>query len=361
MKLAIIIGTRPELIRLTCIIKTARQYFDVHLLHTGQNYDPHLKDVFLTEFGIDKCTMANWVGSDLGETVGNVIRESYRWLQKLQPDALLLLGDTNSCLSAYSAKRLKIPIFHIEAGNRCFDQNLPEEVNRSIIDHISDVNLCYTEHARRNLIAEGLKPQFTFVIGSPMPEVIASMCNQIKSSKALDDLNLLEKKYILVSAHREENVDNPDKLNQLIHSLESMQQYFQMPIIVSLHPRTKARLNGRTLSEQIRLCPPFKYSDYCCLQQRALFVASDSGTLTEESSILGFKAVLLRDSTEHPEGVDKGTIVLGTVNWSDLKRSIDLCLANAVPNIFEYNNVAQSVCNLISGYTPIVNKYIWFK
>lgn len=358
MKLAIIVGTRPELIRLTSIIDYARKHFEVKLLHTGQNYDPNLKDVFFSEFGIVDCEFVNWVGSNPAETVGNVISNSYAWLSKHKPDALLILGDTNSCMSAYSAKRLKIPVFHIEAGNRCFDQNLPEEVNRKMIDHISDVNMCYTEHARRNLLAEGLQSKYTFVIGSPMPEVVKAMSSKIDQSDILEQLSIEKSKYILVSFHREENVDNPTKLEQLLDSLNHMADTYNMPIIVSTHPRTRPKITVQ-LDERIRLCQPFKYSDYCCLQINALFVASDSGTLAEEASILGFKAISLRDSTEHPEAIDAGTMVLGTTKWSDLQTSIGL--ANQPHNIYGHCNVAQTVCSIISGYTPIINKYVWFK
>ena len=358
MKLAIIVGTRPEVIRLSAIIEAAQKQFDVHLIHTGQNYDPNLKDVFFEEFGIKNCQFANWVGENPGETVGTVISKSYEWLKELKPDALLLLGDTNSCLSAYSAKRLKIPVFHIEAGNRCFNENVPEEINRRIIDHISDVNMCYTEHARRNLINEGLVKN-VFVVGSPMSQVIANMEKNITRSTILQSLNLQVRKYILVSTHREENVDL--HLDTLLDSLKCMCEHYDVSVIVSLHPRTKALMGERTLDPRIKLCKPFKYSDYCKLQKSALVVVSDSGTLTEEASILGFRAVLMRDSTEHPEGVDHGSIVLGTIEWQNLKRAIDLALSSTIRNIYPYTRTSQAVCNIISGYTPIVNKYVWYK
>lgn len=358
MKLAIIVGTRPELIRLTMTIMEARKHFDVKLLHTGQNYDPNLKDVFLNEFGITDCESVNWVGSNSCDTVGKVISRGYEWLNHHKPDALLILGDTNSCMVAYAAKRLKIPIFHMEAGNRCFDQNLPEEVNRKMIDHISDVNICYTEHARRNLLAEGLPAKYTFVVGSPMAEVIRHMSSQIDCSNILEQLGISKNKYILVSFHREENVDNPTKLAQLLGSLNCMAAEYDVPIIMSTHPRTRNKITIQ-LDSRIRLCQPFKYSDYCYLQVNALFVASDSGTLAEEASILGFRAVSLRDSTEHPEAIDAGTMVLGTTKWSDL--SISINLSRQPEDVYGYSPVAQTVCSIISGYTPIINKYVWFK
>ena len=370
LKLVIVVGTRPEIIRLAETIKCACKMFDVVLIHTGQNYDKTLKDVFMDELGLSENSDLEYkeidcVGENLGHTVGNVIRNSYELFSEIKPDALLILGDTNSCLSAYSAKRLKIPIFHMEAGNRCFDPNVPEEVNRMMIDRLSDINICYTEHARRNLIAEGMKPAYTFVVGSPMPEVIDKMYEKIEASDVLERLSLERKKYILISSHREENVDNPIKFQALVDSITKIAETYNKPVIITTHPRLRKKIeeNGIRFPDSVTLSDPFGFTDYCWLQMNSFFVASDSGTLTEESNYLNFPAVLIRDSTEHPEGIDAGTIVLGTVHWDSLQNSIETLLESKSnpDSIYPYAKVSEIVCKIISGYTPIVNKFLWMK
>lgn len=366
LNLAIVVGTRPEIIRLSSIIKCARTHFNVTLIHTGQNYDPNLSDVFFTDLSLDKPDVfLNCCRDNLGQAIGDIIAQSYNYFVEAKPDAVLILGDTNSCLCAYSAKRLKIPIFHVEAGNRCFDPNVPEEINRRIIDHISDINICYMEHARRNLLAEGIKSQYLFVVGSPMTEVINSISDQIESSDVLTRLNIEPRKYFVLSVHREENVNNSVKLGQIIDSIENLYKKYSLPIIMTVHPRTKKmlcnypdRLNG------VIFCEPFGIIDYCKLQKDSVCVISDSGTLTEESSIMNFKAVLLRDSTEHPEGIDNGTIMLGNVVWNHLETAIHMQINSPdKPLLPEYtaDNVSHKVCEIIGGYTSIINKFIWMK
>lgn len=367
MKLAIIVGTRPEIIRLSATIKLAKKYFETVLIHTGQNYDPKLNDVFFQDLELDSpdfylnCSIKN-----LGSTVGDIISKSYDLFLKIEPDAILILGDTNSCLCAYSAKRLKIPIFHVEAGNRCFDPNVPEEINRRLIDHISDINMCYMEHARRNLLQEGLKSQYTFVVGSPMTEVLESIKYKIENSKILEEFNLIPKEYFLLSIHREENVNNDKNFNNIIECIRMIDKTYNKKILISLHPRTRKILVEKniTFDCNVILSEPFGIIDYCHLQKNALCVISDSGTLTEESTMLGFPAVLLRNSTEHPEGVDAGGIILGDIQWSNLKINLDIAIKkDHWVNIQPYSdiNVSEKICKIISGYIGIVNKFIWMK
>jgi UDP-N-acetylglucosamine 2-epimerase (non-hydrolysing) len=367
MKLAIIIGTRPEIIRLSMTIKLAKKYFDTFLIHTGQNYDSNLNDIFFTDLELSSpdyyldCSRKN-----IGSTVGDIISKSYDLFLEIKPDAILILGDTNSCLCAYSAKRLKIPIFHVEAGNRCFDPNVPEEINRRLIDHIADINMCYMEHARKNLLYEGLKTQYTFVIGSPMTEVLNNISHKIQSSTILEKLSLQPKQYFLLSFHREENVNNDKNFSSIIDSINQIDNIYHKKIVISIHPRTKKILNEKNIifSDNIILSEPFGILDYCKLQTNSYCVISDSGTLTEESSILKFPAVLLRTSTEHPEGIDSGNIILGDIKWNNLKINIDMALEKNQWNILsEYVdiNVSQKICNIISGYTGIVNKFLWMK
>lgn len=367
MKLAIVIGTRPEIIRLSSTIRLARKCFETILIHTGQNYDPHLIDVFFKDLELDppdynlECSRDN-----LGVSIGDIIAKTYNLFIQIKPDAILVLGDTNSCLSAYSAKRLKIPIFHVEAGNRCFDPNVPEEINRRIIDHISDVNMCYMEHARRNLLQEGLKSQFTFVIGSPMREVINNISASINQSDVLKNLSLQPKQYFVLSVHREENVNNERKLPSIIDSIGHLVKKYDQKIIFTVHPRTRKVLTDKNinLGDHVVLSQPFGLIDYCQLQKNATCVISDSGTLTEESTILHFCAVLLRDSTEHPEGVDAGNIVIGDINWNYLETNVSLAITkNDWNTISDYEdiNVSQKICNIISGYVGIVNKFVWMK
>ncbi len=365
MKLAIIVGTRPEIIRLSSTIKRCCQIFDTHLIHTGQNYDFNLNEIFFRDLKINQpdyyldCSREN-----LGVTVGDIISKSYNLFLELKPDAILILGDTNSCLCAYSAKRLKIPIFHIEAGNRCFDPNVPEEINRKIIDHIADINVCYMEHARRNLLQEGLKSQYIFVIGSPMREVLNSIC--IESSNVLNDLNLKTKEYFVLSVHREENVNNEKNFLNIVDCINNITQLYGKKIIISVHPRTRKILTERKISfdENVILSEPFGLIDYCQLQKHAACLISDSGTLTEESSILKFPAVLLRNSTEHPEGIDAGNIMIGDIEWKNLKINIELAInKNYWTEIISYQdvNVSEKICNIISSYVGIVNKFLWMK
>jgi len=367
MKLIIIVGTRPEIIRLSVTIKQSRKYFETILVHTGQNYDFNLNDVFFKDLSISQpeyfldCSREN-----VGTTVGDIIAKSYKLFNEIKPDAILILGDTNSCLCAYSAKRLKIPIFHIEAGNRCFDPNVPEEINRRIIDHISDINMCYMEHARRNLLQEGLKSQYIFVVGSPMREVLNSISTDIDHSTILENLNLQPKEYFVLSIHREENLNNIQKFNNIINCIHKIIETYDKKIIFTVHPRTKKILSDRNIAfdDKVILSQPFGLIDYCKLQKNALCVISDSGTITEESTILQFPAILIRDSTEHPEGIDTGNIVVGNVNWDNLRTSLSIAITktswNRNPSYIDID-FSQKVCNIISGYVGIINKFIWMK
>lgn len=367
MKLTIIIGTRPEIIRLSATIKKAKQYFEVSVVHTGQNYDYELNKVFFKDLELDDPEYyLNCSTTNLGQTVGDVIAKSYELFTEIKPDAILILGDTNSCLCAYSAKRLKIPIFHCEAGNRCYDPNVPEEINRKIIDHLADVNMCYMEHARQNLLAENIKPQYTFVVGSPMTEVISNLTTKINSSNVLKTLNLTKNKYFVWSSHREENINNMINFNKMINSINNLALKYSLPVVFSIHPRTRKMIeqNNVVLNENIIMSKPFGVIDYCCLQQNALCVISDSGTITEESNILNFKSVLLRTSTEHPEGIDSGSITIGNIDWINLSASIAMCLNSddtQLLNCYEDDNFSDKVCKIIIGYTDIINKFVWNK
>lgn len=366
MKLAIVVGTRPELIRLSCIIHESKKYFDVILIHTGQNYDKNLCDIFLKDLDIKTDECINIVGNDLGETMGNAISKSYVLFQKIKPDCLLVLGDTNSSLCTISAKRLKIPIFHMEAGNRCFDQNVPEEINRKIIDHISDINLPYTEHARKNLLNEGIDSRYIFVTGSPMTEVIKKYTNNITSSKILEKLKISEKKYFVLSMHREENLDNNKKLTNLINSINIISEKYNLPIIFSVHPRTAKKLNAFKLNPLIKLIDPLGFFDYCKLQIGSICVISDSGTISEECSLLNFPAISIRDSTERPEGIDNGNLILAGNVSERLIESINIAtkIHNNKINIpYDYmmDNCSEKVIKIIQSYTQVVNKFIWFK
>ncbi len=367
MKLAIIVGTRPEIIRLSSTIKLARKYFETVLIHTGQNYDPNLNDVFFEDLELEPANFyLNCSRENLGATVGDIIAKSYNLFLEIKPDAILILGDTNSCLCAYSAKRLKIPIFHVEAGNRCFDPNVPEEINRRLIDHISDINMCYMEHARRNLLQEGLKSQYTFVIGSPMAEVLRSIKYKIQNSEILNNLNLVPHEYFLLSVHREENVNNEKNFDNIVECIRMIDATYHKKILISLHPRTRKILMEKNIifGENVILSEPFGIIDYCQLQKNSLCVISDSGTLTEESSMLEFPAVLLRNSTEHPEGIDAGGIILGDIKWSNLRVNLEIAMKkDQWINIDSYNddNVSEKICKIISGYSGIVNKFIWMK
>jgi len=367
LKLATIVGTRPELIKLSEVIKLADKYFDHVLIHTGQNYAHSLNDVFFE--GLELPAPDHYLdapGEHLGETIGNVISKSYKLLQEINPDAVLILGDTNSALSAISAKRLKIPIFHMEAGNRCFDENLPEEVNRRIVDHISDINLAYTEHARRYLLAENIKPEYVFVTGSPMPEVIN--VNAGKPTDVLERLQLEPEKYFLLSAHREENIDIEKNFFRLMNAINVLAEQYELPVIYSLHPRSEKFIeqHGFELHPLIKKVTPFGFNDYIALQQSAYCVISDSGTLAEESSILRFPAVSLRTSTERPEAVDKGSFVIGGISSETIPGAVDLAVSlrnNEIPDVPDYQdiNVSAKVIKIIQGYFKIINELVWRK
>ncbi|PEM53791.1 non-hydrolyzing UDP-N-acetylglucosamine 2-epimerase [Bacillus wiedmannii] len=371
LKVMTIVGTRPEIIRLSETIKKMDKYFDHILVHTGQNWDYTLNQVFFDELGIrEPDHYLNSVGDNLGETMGNIIAKSYELLVKEKPEALLILGDTNSALSAISAKRLKVPIFHMEAGNRCFDQNLPEEINRKIVDHISDVNLPYTEHARRYLISEGYRKEHIYVTGSPMTEVLKKYENEIKNSNVLDTLGLDKGKYILVSAHREENIDNEKNFMSLMSAINEIAEHYQMPVIYSTHPRSKNIIEKRefVFHPLVRNLKPFGFLDYNKLQLNAYCVLSDSGTVPEEASILGFPAVSIRTSTERPEALDKGGIILGGIKKEDVLQSVELCRDmwegnETVLPVIDYTdtNVSVKVIKIIQSYTKIVDKVIWGK
>lgn len=371
LKVMTILGTRPEIIRLSEVIKRCDLEFDHILVHTGQNYDYELNQIFFEELGLRAPDYyLNVVGKNLGETMGSVIAKSYDLIQKIKPDAVLILGDTNSALSAIAAKRLKTPIFHMEAGNRCWDWNVAEMTNRTIVDHISDINMPYSHYAYNNLMHEGLRKDRTHITGSPMLEVINAHRERIESSDILEKLHLEKGKYIIMSAHREENVDIPEKFDRLYPSLNQIADHYQMPVVFSVHPRTRKRFEQRgfVLSPYIREDKPFGFFEYCKLQENAFVVLSDSGTLTEESSIFDFPAVLIRTSTERQEGVLNGSIVVGGVDYDTImegiKRARDQHKAgNTLPIVPDYNvrDVSSRVVEIIKKYVSIVNKETWLK
>ena len=371
LKLMTIIGTRPEIIRLSACIKACDKYFDQVLVHTGQNWDHSLNQVFFEDLGLRAPDyFLESVGKNLGETMGNIIAKSFDIMQKVNPDALLILGDTNSALSAISAKRLKIPIFHMEAGNRCFDQNVPEEINRKIVDHISDINLPYTEHSRRYLISEGFRKEHIFVTGSPMQEVLKEHMGRINASKILKTLQLEAGKYILVSAHREENIDDEDNFMSLMTAINNIAERYQMPVIYSTHPRSLKYIEKRNFKFHplVQNLKPFGFLDYNKLQKYSFCVLSDSGTLSEESAMLDFVGILLRTSTERPEVLDKGTVVIGGITGDDVEQAIELSIAmknngEEVVLAPDYTdvNVSVKVVKIIQSYTKIINKFVWRK
>lgn len=371
LKVMTVVGTRPEIIRLSEVIKACDRYFDHILVHTGQNYDYTLNQVFFDDLGLRAPDhYLDSVGDHLGATVGNIIAKSYEVMLQEQPEALLILGDTNSALAAYSAKRLKIPIFHMEAGNRCFDQNVPEEINRKIVDHISDINLAYTEHSRRYLLSEGIRKDHVFVTGSPMAEVLHKNKVSIENSTVLDELNLEPDRYILVSAHREENVDNEQTFMSLMGAINFAAETYGMPVIYSTHPRSRKRIaeRGFEFHENVRMLKPFGFFQYNKLQMESFCVLSDSGTLSEESAMLGFPGILIRTSTERPEVLDKGTVIIGGVTERDIVQAIELARAmreNAEPVIlapdYQDENVSVKVIKILQSYTKIVNHVTWRK
>ena len=371
LKLMTVLGTRPEIIKMSEIIKASDKYFEHIIVHTGQNYDYKLNEVFFEELGLrEPDYYLNVVGKDLGETMGNVISKSYELMQKEKPDAVIVLGDTNSCLCVISAKRLKIPIFHMEAGNRCFDENLPEEINRRIVDVTSDVNLCYTEHARRYLNAAGVPKERTYVVGSPMAEVLSKNIEAINKSNVLEKLGLEKNKYILLSAHREENIDNEKNFFELMNAVNSMAQTYNMPVIYSTHPRSKKYIESRNFKFHplVRSLEPFGFYDYNNLQKNAFCVVSDSGTVPEEASYFRFPAVSIRTSTERPEALDKGNFIIGNIGTENVLQSVDMAVKMnengelGVPTSdYTDENVSTKVVKLIQSYTGIVNRMVWRK
>lgn len=375
LKVMTVVGTRPEVIRLSEVIKKCDKYFDQLLVHTGQNYDYSLNQVFFEDLKLrEPDYYLNSVGENLGETIGNIIAKSYELMAKVQPDALLILGDTNSCLSAISAKRLHIPIFHMEAGNRCFDECLPEETNRRIVDIISDVNLCYSEHARRYLNASGVAKERTYVTGSPMAEVLRANLKEIESSDVLERLGLEKKGYILLSAHREENIDTEANFISLFTSINNLAKKYDMPILYSCHPRSKKYLEARQfkLDERVRVHEPLGFHDYNNLQMNAFAVVSDSGTLPEESSFFtsigkSFPAICIRTSTERPEALDKACFVLAGISNNGVEQAVELAVAMnenndlGIPVAYYTEDVSNKVVKLIQSYTGIVNKMVWRK
>ena len=376
LKLLIIVGTRPEIIRLAAVINKCRKYFDCILAHTGQNYDYNLNGIFFRDLKLAEPEVyLNAVGDDLGATMGNIINSSYKLMVEIKPDAVLVLGDTNSCLSVIGAKRLHIPIFHMEAGNRCFDECLPEETNRRIVDIISDVNICYSEHARRYLNASGVAKERTYVSGSPMAEVLHENLADIEASDIHARLGLEKGKYILLSAHREENIDTEKNFTSLFTAINKMAEKYDMPILYSCHPRSRNRLaqSGFELDKRVIQHEPLGFHDYNCLQMNAFAVVSDSGTLPEESSFFtsvghSFPAVCIRTSTERPEALDKGCFILAGIDERSLLQAVDTAVdmvANGdngipVPNYTD-ENVSTKVVKLIQSYTGVVNKMVWRK
>ncbi len=378
IKLMIIVGTRPEIIRLSAVINKCRAYFDTVLVHTGQNYDYNLNGIFFKDLSLaDPDIYLNAVGDDLGETIGNIIALSYKKMVELKPDAVLVLGDTNSCLSVIGAKRLHIPIFHMEAGNRCKDECLPEETNRRIVDIISDVNLSYSEHARRYLAENGLPKERTFVTGSPMAEVLTNNLDAIKSSDILSKLGLERGRYILLSAHREENIDTEKNFNSLFNAVNKMAEKYDMPILYSCHPRSQKRLeaSGFKLDSRVIQHEPLGFHDYNCLQMNAFCVVSDSGTLPEESSFFAsinhpIPAVCIRTSTERPEAMEKACFILSGIDTNGLLQAVDTAVEMienennggvvSVPDYLDLN-VSDKVIKIIQSYVGVVNKMVWRK
>ena len=371
LKLMTILGTRPEIIKMSAIIKKCDRYFEHVLVHTGQNYDYTLNEVFFKDLGLrEPDYYLGVVGENIGQTMGNVGSKSYELMAQVSPDAVIVLGDTNSCLSIISAKRLKIPIFHMEAGNRCKDENLPEEVIRRIVDVTSDVNLCYSEHARRYILDSGVKPEYTYVVGSPMREVLDDNIEQINASDVLERLGLEENRYILLSAHREENIDIEANFFSLMNAVNAMAGKYDMPILYSCHPRSRKFIEQRGFRFDSRVIQsqPLGFHDYNHLQQHAFCVVSDSGTVPEEGSYFKFPAVSIRTSTERPEAMDKGVFTIGCITTEQVLQAVDLAVemhkngdyALNVP-AYDDSNVSMKVVKLIQSYTGIINKMVWRK
>lgn len=371
LKLMTVVGTRPEIIKMSAIIKKCDKYFEHTLVHTGQNYDYTLNEVFFKDLNLrEPDYYLGVVGENLGQTMGNVIARSYELMTEIKPDAVIVLGDTNSCLCVISAKRLKIPVFHMEAGNRCKDENLPEEVIRRIVDVTSDVNLCYSEHARRYILDSGVKPEYTFVVGSPTAEVLRGCLSQINESSILDQLSLKSGKYILLSIHREENIDIEANFFSLMSSINVMAETYNMPIIYSCHPRSKKNIDQKEFKfdSRVILSQPFGFFDYNKLQQQAFCVVSDSGTLPEESAFFHFPAISVRTSSERPEAIDKGVFTIGSVTSEQILQAVNMAVemnkegsfASEVPAYVD-DNVSTKVVKIIQSYTSIINKMVWKK
>lgn len=371
LKVMTILGTRPEIIRLSETIKACDRYFDHVLVHTGQNYDPRLNDIFFQDLDLRKPDYyLDCVGENLGATMGNILAKSYDVMLREKPDAVLVLGDTNSALSAICAKRLKTPIFHMEAGNRCWDWNVSEMINRKVVDAISDINLPYTENSRRYLLSEGIDGKTIFVTGSPMTEVLHKHMDQINNSTALEQLGLEKGKYILVSAHREENIDIEENFMSLMTAINNVAERYQMPVIYSTHPRSRKWIEKRNFqfNPLVRNLEPFGFFDYNHLQMNAYCVLSDSGTLSEESAILQFPGVLIRTSTERPEALDAGSVVIGGITTESIEQALDLSVAmfenkepDGFPRDYADENVSIKVVKLIQSYTDIVRRTVWLK
>jgi UDP-N-acetylglucosamine 2-epimerase (non-hydrolysing) len=366
-----IVGTRPEIIKLSRVIAELDKRTDHALVHSGQNYDYELNQVFFEQLQIRKPDhFLDAAGASAAQTIGNVIARSDPVLEKAQPDALLLLGDTNSCLAAISAKRRKIPVFHLEAGNRCFDERVPEEINRRIVDHVSDINLTYTEHARRYLLREGIRPETVIKVGSPMKEVLSHYRSGIHASKALADLELTPNRFFLVSAHREENVDSDENFADFLATLDAVRERYSLEIVVSTHPRTRKRLEalGRSVWDGVRFLRPLGFLDYVNLELQARCVISDSGTITEESSILGFPAVTIRQAHERPEGMDEGTLIMCGLKPARVVEAIDTVTAQHDAGVrprlvgdYDVPNVSAKVVRIILSYADYVNRTVWFR
>jgi len=366
MKVMTIVGTRPEIIKLSAVIPELDKFTEHVLVHTGQNYDYELNEIFFDGMGIRKPDIfMEAAGKDAAETIGNVIIKSDELFKEHKPDAVLLYGDTNSCLAVISAKRNKIPVFHMEAGNRCFDQRVPEELNRKVVDHLSDINLTITEHARRYLIAEGIPAETVMKIGSNMKEVLANNKQKIDESKALEQLGLTQKEYFLLSVHREENVDNEKNFRDLIESINAICETYQYPVIFSVHPRTQKLIDktGVKLHELVRTMKPLGFADYIHLQQNAFCVISDSGTIAEESSLLGFPAITVRQAHERPEGMDEGVLIMTGLEKDTILDSIKVVTSERMPVVKDYDadKVAQKVVRIILSYTGYVNRTVWKK
>lgn len=373
MKVMTIVGTRPELIKLSCVIAELDKNFDHLLVHTGQNFDYELNQIFFDDMGIRKPNFfMEAAGGSAAETIGNVIVRTDQLIGQETPDALLIYGDTNSCLAVISAKRRKIPIFHMEAGNRCFDLRVPEEINRKIVDHLSDVNMVISEHARRYLIGEGIRPDSIIKVGSSMAEVLQRQTEKIENSTVLGRLSLQREKFFVASLHREENVDHPQKLSDLITALDAIAEKYQWPVVLSLHPRTEKSMSSRGLrfeSQFVRALKPLSFSDYVALQKSAGCVISDSGTIAEEASLLGFPAVTIRDSHERPEGMDEGTVIVTEATFDSVAAAVSMALDQSqrfqspprVVEDYDPESVSRKVARIIRSYTPWVNRVTWSK